>query len=423
MAAGMFYWMVPRLYGTKLYSRRAADLHFYIGTVGILLYIISMWVSGITQGMMWRAVDAQGHLVYPNFVETLEAIKPMYWTRLVGGILYLVGMIVMAWNLWKTAKSGEAVDGQAEVIVEVKPAKEPDWKSIIFASPVILAVLAITFLLMAGYAEPIGSIAFIVLVLAVGFFGIFFTTLTTRADKPTWHSIIEGRAFLFTVLTVLAVLVGGVAEIVPSIILQQTDAEMAKKTNPPYRALELEGRDVYVAEGCYTCHSQMIRPFRFETARYGDVSKLDDSRWDHPFQWGSKRTGPDLARMGGKYSNVWHWQHLLDPRSVSGGSNMPSYAHLEHARIDFQETTTKLRAMRNIGVPYTSDDIAAAPKDAAAQASEIVLDLETQGVAADPTSKIVALTAYLQRIGHPPAPVTPPVAAPVTITDPPPAGH
>jgi len=424
MAAGMFYWMVPRLYGTKLYSRRAAELHFYIGTVGILLYIISMWVSGITQGMMWRGVDAQGNLLYPNFVETLEAIKPMYWTRLFGGTLYLIGMIVMAWNLWKTAKSGEAVDGQAEVVIEVSKEKEPDWKTIVFGAPVLLAVAAIAFLLMAGYADAVGALAFIVLVLVVGFFGIFFTTLTNRPDKPTWHSIIEGRALLFTVLTVLAVLVGGVAEIVPSIILQQTDAELAKKKNAPYRALELEGRDVYLEEGCYTCHSQMIRPFRFETARYGEVSKLDDSRWDHPFQWGSKRTGPDLARLGGKYPNVWHWQHMIDPRSVSTGSNMPPYAHLEHALVDYKDTTAKVRAMRSIGVPYTADEVAAASKDAAAQAAEIVADLQTQGIIANPNSKLVAITAYLQRIGRAPAaaPATPP-PAPVTMTNPAPAGN
>jgi cytochrome c oxidase cbb3-type subunit I/II len=417
MAAGMFYWMVPRLYGTKLYSRRAAELHFYIGTVGILLYIISMWVSGITQGMMWRAVDAQGTLVYPNFVETLLAIKPMYWTRLVGGLLYLGGMILMAWNLWMTAKSGVAVDGQAEVVVEVKPEKEVNWKYIIFGSPVIITALCLTLIGLAGFTNPMGSAAFILVAILLGFFGIYFTTLTTSPDKPTWHSIIEGRALLFTVLTVIAVLIGGVAEIVPSIVMKATDADAAKKSNPPYRALELEGRDVYIKEGCYTCHSQMIRPFRFETARYGDVSTLDDSRWDHPFQWGSKRTGPDLARIGGKYPNAWHWQHMIDPRSLSDGSNMPPYAHLEHTRVDFSDTAAKLRAMRSVGVPYTPDEIAVASKDAAAQAAEIVADLESQGIAANPASELVAITAYLQRVGKVPVAPTP-AATPVTMTKP-----
>ena len=380
--------------------------------------------GGLTEGYavamgQQMPFDAQGNLLYPNFVETLVAIKPMYWTRLFGGTLYLIGMIVMAWNLWMTAKSGEAVDGQAEIVVEVKTEKEPDWKSIIFASPVIIATAVVVFLLMAGYADALGALTFIVLVLVVGFLGIYFTTLTTRPDKPTWHSIIEGRALLFTVLTVLAVLVGGVAEIVPSIILQHTDAEMAKKTNAPYRALEIEGRDVYLKEGCYTCHSQMIRPFRFETARYGEVSKLEDSRWDHPFQWGSKRTGPDLARLGGKYPNAWHWQHMLDPRSVSPGSNMPAYAHLEKTQVNFDDASTKMRAMRSVGVPYSPDDIAAGPKDAAAQATEIVTDLEAQGIAANPKSELVALTAYLQRIGR--APAAAPAAAPpapVTMTNP-----
>jgi len=418
MAAGMFYWMVPRLYGTKIYSRRAAELHFYIGTVGILLYVISMWVSGITQGLMWRAVDAQGNLIYPSFVETLIALKPMYWTRLIGGTLYLGGMILMAWNLWMTAKSGKAVDGEAEVLVEVKKEKEIDWKRIVFGSPVIIATLTLVVLALAGVTNPVGSAGLLLVAGFIGFAGIWVTTLSTRSDKPTWHAILEGRALLFTVLTVLAVLVGGVAEIIPSIVMRQTDAQVAKKDNPPYRALELEGRDVYIAEGCYTCHSQMIRPFRFETARYGEVSKMDDSRWDHPFQWGSKRTGPDLARIGGKYPNVWHWQHMIDPRSVSPGSNMPSYAHLEQGRVDLADVEGKLRAMRSLGVPYAPEEIASARKDAEKQAAEIVADLEAQGVAANPSSSLVALTAYLQRIGKPPPPPAPAApAVPVTMTN------
>ncbi|WP_437968765.1 cytochrome-c oxidase, cbb3-type subunit I [Sorangium sp. So ce260] len=418
MAAGMFYWMVPRLFGTKLYSRRAAEIHFYIGTVGILLYIIAMWVSGITQGMMWRAVDAQGNLMYPSFVETLIAIRPMYWMRLFGGTLYLAGMIMMGWNLYMTAKSGKAVDGEAEIIVEVTQAEEIDWKRIVFGPPVVIATIALVLLLAIAFANPAGAAGLLLLAGIVGFGGIFALTLVKRPDKPTWHAILEGRALLFTVLTVLAVLIGGVAEIVPSIVLGQTDAELAKKTNAPYRALELEGRDVYIKEGCYTCHSQMIRPFRFETSRYGEVSTLDDSRWDHPFQWGSKRTGPDLARLGGKYPNVWHWQHMIDPRSVSPGSNMPSYAHLEHGRVDFTAIEGKLRAMRSVGVPYTPDEIAAAPADAAKQAAEIVKDLAAQGIAANPSSELVAMTAYLQRIGKNPPPPPPPAAPmPVSMTN------
>ncbi|TKC94623.1 cytochrome-c oxidase, cbb3-type subunit I [Polyangium fumosum] len=418
MAAGMFYWMVPRLFGTKLHSRRAAEIHFYIGTVGILLYIIAMWVSGITQGMMWRAVDAQGNLMYPSFVETLLAIRPMYWMRLFGGTLYLAGMVMMAWNLYMTAKSGRATDGEAEVVVEIESTKEIDWKRIVFGPPVVIAAVCLVLLFAIAFTNPVGTAGLLLLAGIVGFTGIFVLTLMKSPNKPTWHAILEGRALIFTVLTVLAVLVGGVAEIVPSIILQQTDAEVAKKTNAPYRALELEGRDVYIREGCYTCHSQMIRPFRFETSRYGEVSTLDDSRWDHPFQWGSKRTGPDLARLGGKYPNAWHWQHMLDPRSISPGSNMPSYAHLEHGRVDFAGIENKLRAMRSLGVPYTPDEIAGAPADAEKQAAEIVRDLETQGIAANPSSELVAITAYLQRIGKNPPPPPPPAApVPVTMTN------
>jgi cytochrome c oxidase cbb3-type subunit I/II len=422
MAAGMFYWMVPRLFGTELHSRRAADLHFYLGTIGILLYTVAMWVSGITQGMMWRAVDAQGVLVYPSFVETLIAIRPMYWTRLVGGSLYLVGMVMMAWNLYRTARAGEAVDGEAVVVVEIEPpAARPHWADLVLARPVVLSALTVLLVLGVAFTSPVGAVGFLFLAFCAAFLGLFFGGLARDPGKPAWHALLEGRALLFTALTVVAVLIGGVAEIVPSLVVQHGDAAAASQSHPPYRPLELEGRDVYLKEGCYTCHSQMIRPFRFETARYGEVSTLDDSRWDHPFQWGSKRTGPDLQRLGGKYSNVWHWQHMLDPRSISSGSNMPSYAHLAATSVDLAGTAGKVRAMRAVGVPYTPDQIAAAEGDARAQAAEIVADLAGQGVTARAGSELVALTAYLQRLGRVAAPPAPPQPGgmPVTLAEPP----
>ncbi len=421
MAAGMFYWMVPRLFGTQLYSKRAAELHFWIGTVGIFLYMLSMWVSGITQGMMWRAVDAKGSLLYPNFVETLNAIKPMYWTRMVGGTMYLVGMIIMAWNLVKTAMQGKAVDGEAEVVVEIEPetAKIPASK-IIFGRPVIITAISLACLGAIGFTSEVGAGAFMLLAFCVAFFGIFFAYVSRDPSKPAWHGILEGRAMIFTALTVVAVLIGGAAEIIPALVIPNSGAgaKASTATVHPYRALELEGRDVYLKEGCYNCHSQMIRPFKFETARYGAVSTLDDSKYDHPFQWGSKRTGPDLARLGGKYPNIWHWQHMIDPRAISPGSNMPNYAHLTSNTLDYAHTEDKLRAMRAVGVPYKPEQIASAVDDAKAHAAEIAADLKAAGVEAKADSELVALIAYLQRLGKNTPPPAPPKGPTVSLAEP-----
>jgi len=184
-----------------------------------------------------------------------------------------------------------------------------------------------------------------------------------KKGEPAWHRLLEGRALVFTVFAAIAVLVGGIAELVPSLAIKP--AEIASKTDVrPYQPLELEGRDVYIREGCYTCHSQMIRSMRFESARYGDVSTMADSMYDHPFQWGSKRSGPDLAREGGKYPNVWHAKHMVNPRSLTEESNMPPYAHLADEKIDFTRIPDKVGAMKAIGVPYTQNDIATAELDA-----------------------------------------------------------
>jgi cytochrome c oxidase cbb3-type subunit I/II len=396
MAAGMFYWMVPRLYGTQLWSKRMADAHFWLGTFGILLYVGSMWTSGITQGLMWRATDAQGALVYPNFVETLNAIRPMYWMRLVGGTAYLVGMVMMAFNLARTALAGHAVDGTVEVPVAIKQPAGPSWPSLIFGKPVVLAV--VTFGLAGAFAlsNMMAGVAFASAAFMVGVLGVV-AVRSTGGGEGAWHRLLEGRALLFTVLTLLAVLAGGVAEIVPSLLVKPAESTDAR----PYRALELEGRDIYLREGCYNCHSQMIRPFRSEQQRYGEPSTMSDSQFDHPFQWGSKRTGPDLAREGNKYPNVWHYQHLTDPRAVSPGSNMPPYAQLATDTLDFARTEEKLRAMRSVGVPYDDQAIASAAADARAQGREISADLHTAGVELAPDAEMVALMAYLQRLGAP----------------------
>lgn len=414
MAAGMFYWMVPRLYGTKLHSTKLADTHFWIGTFGILLYVVSMWVSGITQGLMWRAVDAQGALVYPNFVETVNAIRPMYWMRLVGGTMYLAGMIMMAYNLWRTVRAGKAVDGETTVVVARVQPVEPRWGEILTGKPVILVtVVAVTAGTMAVVNNEAGIIFAAMLVL-VAILGTIALHLAADHTRPSWHRLLEGRALMFTAFSVIAVLAGGIAELVPT-LLATPPQEVANAQVKPYRPLELEGRDIYVREGCYTCHSQMIRTFAFEAKRYGDPSTMAESIYDHPFQWGSKRTGPDLAREGGKYPDLWHYRHMIDPREVSPGSIMPPFPVLASASVDASKTADKMDALRSIGVPYDAREIESAADDEKAQAAEIVDRLRKDGADVDPSSEIVALIAYLQRLGVHPRPEAAPASGPVSL--------
>jgi len=330
--------------------------------------------------------------------------------RLLGGGMYLVGFIIMAFNLAKTALAGKAVDGETRVVVEVETAgsPEPSLVSLILARPLLITVAAILVMLGIGASNPAVSIACLVGFLVVSAAGLV-TYNKDDGGKDTWHRIIEGRAAIFSVLTVLGVLVGGIVELVPVVVIHGNTAD--PKKFPPYRALELEGRDIYVREGCYTCHSQMIRPFFHETLRYGAPSTPDESAWDHPFQWGSKRTGPDLARVGTKYPNVWHYKHMTDPRAISPKSIMPPYAWLSSNKVDISQSGGKLGSMKTIGVPYSDADIAGATADARAQGLEIAADLRTQGVEVAPDSEMVAIVAYLQRLGKPSTkPATAPVA-------------
>lgn len=397
MAAGFLYWIIPRFYGRELHSKRMADMHFWIGTFGILLYVVAMWISGVMQGMMWRALNPDGSLVYPTFVETLLAIKPMYWMRLVGGTMYLVGFLMLGWNVVMTIRGAKPVVTTVEVVA-LERAPETPWTEIVVSKPVVLSfvVLALTgvFFTTNAYVSPL----FALLAFFVAMAGVLAMQSAKRHGQSPWHRILEGRALLFTALATLAVLAGGVAELVPALLVKP--AEIAARDDvQPYRALEIEGRDVYIREGCYTCHSQMIRPMTFETARYGEPSKLSDSAFDHPFQWGSKRTGPDLAREGGKYPNMWHYQHLVDPRAITAGSNMPPYAHLAHEKIDLAETAAKMQAMRSVGVPYKDAQIRASANDAREQGRAIAKDLAEGGVQVEPDSRMVATIAYLQRLG------------------------
>jgi cytochrome c oxidase cbb3-type subunit I/II len=407
MASGMFYWMIPKLYGKELYSKRLADVHFWIGTFGILLYVLAMWASGITQGLMWRATNPDGSLMYPTFVETLLALKPMYWMRVIGGSLYLGGMILMAYNLARTVRGAVPITTRVTVVVPPKKA-EVQWGEIVFSKPIVITVVVLALAGIGMVTNMFASPVFTIAAFAVALGGLLAVRSAKADGAPAWHRILEGRALVFTALSVVAVLAGGIAELVPALVVKP--AEIASQSDiHPYRPLELEGRDIYVREGCYTCHSQMIRPMRFETLRYGEASTMAESALDHPFQWGSKRTGPDLAREGGKYPSLWHYRHLVDPRAVTPGSNMPPYAHLASDKVDLGRTPAKVAAMKTLGVPYKDADIEAAADDARLQGAAVAKDLAAEGVTVASDDEIVAVIAYLQRLGAKPEPPKPPV--------------
>lgn len=341
-AAGMLYFMIPRLWKTKVFSEKLMSVQFWTGTLGLLLYYISMVVAGITQGLMWRAIDENGQLVYPNFVETVDKIVPMYWIRLIGGILVFSSFLMMVYNFYKTIKN--APKDQEEDVFE---APAIDWKE-------------------------------------------------KNTDKG--HRKLEGMTTLFTVLATIAVLVGTVIEFVPA-FLSKDFIEISEKVKP-YSPLEIAGRDIYVREGCYNCHSQMIRPMVSEELRYGKASTAEESMYDHPFQWGSKRTGPDLARVGGKYPDSWHYFHMIDPRKVTPGSIMPEYTWLLGEKTDYEVLPKKLKVLKSLGVPYTDEDIAASITNAKAQALSITEGMSDAGVELKMQNKqIIALIAYLQRLG------------------------
>jgi cbb3-type cytochrome c oxidase subunit II len=215
------------------------------------------------------------------------------------------------------------------------------------------------------------------------------------------HRKLEQSWFSFTVLTLLAVLVGGGVLVVPPFFLQGTVEPVPGQK--PYTALEQEGRDLYVREGCYVCHSQMVRPLRTETERYGPYSLAGESVYDRPFQFGSRRTGPDLAREGKKYPDSWHWLHFRDPRSIEPRSNMPGFAFLQSTRLDLSLTQRKLETLRQLGTPYSDAEIANAEADARVQLEAVAASLRQQGIelsAVEAESEALALIAYLQSLGH-----------------------
>jgi cytochrome c oxidase cbb3-type subunit I/II len=349
---GMIYWLIPRLWKRELYSKKLLAAHFWMGTIGIILYMLSMWAAGITQGLMWRAFTPEGQLQYPEFIETVVKLIPFYWVRAFGGFLYLSGLCLMLVNVYKT----------------IGLAKKAGLD---FSDPQVQAVS--------------------------------FRTAEAKEEKTesSWHRILEGRPVTFSILVLLAVIIGGPAQYIPLIAIKSNIKTI--ESVKPYTALEIEGRDIYVAEGCYTCHSQMVRPFKEEVVRYGEYSKSGEFVYDRPFQFGSRRIGPDLHRVGGKFSHYWHYQHMLDPRATTAGSIMPAYAWLYDKEINTSSTERKLKVLKDLGAPYTSSEIIDAKANLSKQALEIANQLKEQGVSEDPEKlskkKIIALIAYLQRLG------------------------
>ncbi|MGB5873821.1 MAG: cytochrome-c oxidase, cbb3-type subunit I [Bacteroidota bacterium] len=338
---GILYWLVPRLYNTTLFSRKLANIHFWIGTLGIVFYAVAMYTSGITQSLMWKEFTPFGVLQYPNFLETVTQIIPLYAIRAIGGTFYLGGALLMVYNLYRTARQGR------------------------FAAVEEVA------------AAPLGP--------------------EPHRQKESRHRWIERKPVWFALVATVAILIGGLVEIIPTYVVKSNIPTIPSVQ--PYTPLELHGRDVYIREGCNTCHSQMVRPFRSETERYGEYSKAGEFVYDHPFLWGSKRIGPDLHRVGKKYPHLWHYLHMNDPTSMSPGSIMPAYPWLLTQDLDTSSTAAKIWAMRKIGVPYPSGYEMRANNALLSQAEEIAGDLIREGAPAEPGKEIIALIAYLQRLG------------------------
>ncbi len=348
MSFGMMYWLLPRLFQTPLFSKKLAELHFWLGTVGMLLYIVSMYTAGVTQGLMWRAFDDTGRLAYPDFVETVVKLAPMYWVRVVGGLMYFSGALLACVNFYKTWAA--------------RPATYDDP---VYEAPALVADPSLD-------SHKVGN-------------------------WTAFHRVWERKPLLFSILAALAVITASLFEILPTFLIKSNIPTIASVK--PYTPLELAGREIYIAEGCYNCHSQMIRPIRAETERYGEYSKPGEFVYDHPFQWGSRRIGPDLHRVGGKYPSLWHVRHMQDPTSTTSRSIMPPFPWLLTDALDYGHVQANVDAMAMLGVPY-GDAINHAQELAHAQAKALAADIKAQGGPDGlEDKKIIALVAYLQRLG------------------------
>jgi cytochrome c oxidase cbb3-type subunit I/II len=364
MTFGMLYWLAPRIFQTKLWSKKLAEVHFWIGTFGILLYIVAIYAAGVTQGLMWRAFDSTGRLAYPDFVETVVRLLPMYWVRVVGGSLFVAGMVLCLFNLVMTWRT--------------RPAK---YEDVVDEAPALGAYTGFTpQLVIPRYSQMTDT----------GHRFVYFV-------KAQWHRVWERNPLKFALWATAAVIVASAFEMVPTFLIRSNVPTIASVK--PYSPLELMGRDIYVAEGCYNCHSQMVRPIRAETERYGEYSKPGEFIYDRPFQWGSRRIGPDLHRVGGKYPDLWHVRHMQDPRSTTPQSIMPAYGWLETSSIDFGSAQKRVDAMAMLGVPY-GDAVLHAERMARQQSHDIAARIAAQGGPKHLQDKqITALVAYLQRLG------------------------
>jgi cytochrome c oxidase cbb3-type subunit I/II len=339
MIFAITYFLVPKLWGRPIYDQKLADRHFWISTLGIVLYITSMWAAGITQFTMWWAKNPDGLLKYPQFLETVLALKWLYWVRLIGGVLYLLGALMCMYNVCRTIFAPDA-----------KPSNET------------------------------------------------VTVTAENGHKPsTIHEFFENRAFIFAALIVVGISVGGLAELIPTFAIESNVPTITAVH--PYTPLELQGRDIYIREGCYNCHSQLVRTHAVEALRYGQRSYAGEYVYDHPFQWGSKRTGPDLHRVGQKYPDLWHYRHMIRPEDTSPGSIMPTYGWLEQSLVDLDQIEVKMTAMKHLGVPYSEDAIKDSKGAYMAQADKIVSGLAAENVKVDSRSELISLIAYLQRLG------------------------
>ncbi|MBO9637389.1 MAG: cytochrome-c oxidase, cbb3-type subunit I [Siphonobacter aquaeclarae] len=339
----MLYYLIPKMWRTELYSKRLLKIHFWLGTLGILFYAVPMYISGFTQGMMWKEFTPEGTLQYPAFLETTLQLLPMHMMRAIGGTIYLLGAILMSYNLFKTMAQGSF---QANEAAEA-PALTKEF-------------------------VPTGSDTY-------------------------WHRIFERRPMQLLAGSLIMILIGTVLELVPTFTVESNVQTIASVQ--PYTPLELQGRDLYIREGCNNCHSQMVRPFRSETERYGEYSKAGEFVYDRPFLWGSKRTGPDLHREGGKYPDSWHYHHMNDPTTMSPGSIMPAYPWLLEQTLDNSQLEAKLKTMQSLGVPYEDYAISEAQENVRQQAGEITARLKKEGIKVAADKEIIALIAYLQRLG------------------------
>ncbi len=386
LAFGMIYWLVPRLWKTKLYSDGLANLHFWLATAGIALYAVSLWIAGIATGMMQLQFTETGHLKYQDWIEIVNTMKPYYWIRIGAGLLYLAGTAIGVYVVWKTIRaSGNKLVDEA-VAVPALAADEP-------VKPLIDSALA----------QP-----------------------TPRARLSAIHGLLERWPVVFIALTAVALAVGGICEIIPSLVQGALSPKIA--TVKPYTPLELTGRDIYIREGCVSCHTQMVRTLRAETERYGADYKIPGTDavvngrqftrpgehiYDRPFLWGSKRTGPDLQRTGviRQGATAWLYEHIVQARVQIPGTIMPNYPWLKTDDMDLSTLSRKLEVLAMLppygpdGYFYSKSDIANAEALARAQAKEVAADLIAKRPATATEvpdlerKEVIAMLAYLQRLG------------------------